>query len=88
MCGLVPPGVASTTVYPASIRAIAGTTISLRYCPIAAESPPWSSIRVAFEPTTSTVPLVICASIEPSASVADEPDMTSANTLLKLIVWI
>src|SRR5262249_30641134 len=35
---------------------MAGTTVSLRYWPVAPVPPPCTSILVAFEPTTSTVP--------------------------------
>src|SRR5262245_32505630 len=55
MCGFVPLGVARTTSYPASTRAVAGTTVSLRYWPVAPVPPPCTSILVALEQTTSTV---------------------------------
>src|SRR5262249_2448161 len=38
---------------------MAGTTVSLRYCPVAPVPPPWTSILVALEPTTSTLPFSI-----------------------------
>src|SRR5262245_36478481 len=38
---------------------MAGTTVSLRYWPVAPVPPPCTSILVALEPTTSTVPFDI-----------------------------
>ena len=59
MYGFDPLGVASRTSWPASTSASMGTTVSLRYWPVGPVPPPCISMRVALEPITSTLPLLI-----------------------------
>jgi hypothetical protein len=59
---------------------MAGTTVSLRYWPVAPQPPPWTSIRVVLEPTTRTLPFAMIVSPVP-----DSPIMPACDIFQKFI---